>query len=926
MNFIQILKPTLKSIILFILLTFTLPNSAEIIVDKDCENCFTTELVDISIDELCITYNLKIYGLNCTHSLSHFTAEVLCGTVTDAENSGGWKMEYAVLDPKTQLNGLKVDDITSFSEDGKPESFTLTYTVCASDSNCLELLKYSSFRVGYKAGTCVFIDTVDVYQDSELTATLISVPIDCYGESTGEINVTVNGGVPPYNFVWNTGENNEDLISIPAGDYSVLITDNEGSKIELNAIINQNPEIITTSDIQSTDCGIQNGFIRLTTTGGISPYNYKWSNDSVNKSISNLSSGVYTVEITDFIGCSNIFTYFVPEETTLTASLSSLMLECHEDGQGEIIANVYGGNGDYSYLWSNGDTTQTITNLFAGSYSLTVTDSFGCSIQKTAYVAIKKLYILSSVTNPICDNDTTGRVEITIRNGSEPYDIKWSTGDTTTVVKNLIPEWYWVTVTDVNGCTYKKNINVPESNSVEIDASFSLQTCDPSDSTIVVTLDGNGGLYPYTFFMDGKQIKSQFIVNVTGIYSIYMIDANGCNVTKDINVYRPENNLSINSIVTQPTCDYPENGGATININGGATPYTVTWSDGISGEIRSDLLPGVYIVNVTDDIGCESNDSIIIQGVDIPTVQIIDTENEMICNSTGNLILADLVNVSSSQWEFMEDYPNWGIESTELDRVTVTFGQGVASIILNGYSEQGCLSSDTLDLMCSTDSIDYGDIPGGCEVSCFDVISFNAWEIDNGCVKYQLTLGTNGNCNHALSHVVIGLDDSKVIDVSNTKGWKMELNMHDPTTGLYGFKIDDIQNFGDNGSDQFIVTFTICDNHQEKFQISYKAGQCIFVDNVIVDIKEKPLVSVYNIFPNPFTEQVTIQIQVDEPINVKLSVYDIYGNEIKELFDGELKSGITEFYFSGENSNEHVFFYKIISKNGVHQGKLIKIY
>ena len=81
-----------------------------------------------------------------------------------------------------------------------------------------------------------------------------------------------------------------------------------------------------------------------------------------------------------------------------------------------------------------------------------------------------------------------------------------------------------------------------------------------------------------------------------------------------------------------------------------------------------------------------------------------------------------------------------------------------------------------------------------------------------------------------------------------------------------------------------------------------------------------------NVFPNPFSEKVTIQVQVDEAVDVKLEVYDLYGNRVEQLLDGELHSGMTEFYFSGENSNERLFFYKLVSKNGVYQGKLLKAY
>ncbi|MBI9064451.1 MAG: hypothetical protein JEZ14_20870, partial [Marinilabiliaceae bacterium] len=93
---------------------------------KVCENCFNSEITDIDRQQGCITFQLTIDANNCTHALSHFSAEILCGTVTDASNSGNWIMELNNTDPTTGITGIKVDDISGFGEEGQSGSFTLT--------------------------------------------------------------------------------------------------------------------------------------------------------------------------------------------------------------------------------------------------------------------------------------------------------------------------------------------------------------------------------------------------------------------------------------------------------------------------------------------------------------------------------------------------------------------------------------------------------------------------------------------------------------------------------------------------------------------------------------------------------------------------------------------------------------------------------
>ncbi|WP_462318720.1 hypothetical protein, partial [Marinilabilia sp.] len=149
------------ALLFFSIFLFSGNISANAAKDKDCVNCFSTSIETIDTEGQCITYELLIEANDsCKYALSHFTVTVPCGTVSAASNSRNWKMEYPVTDPTTGLRGLKVDDIQEFGENGK-EWFTLTYTVCADNEECLDELTSQSFEVAYKAATCVFFEEIE---------------------------------------------------------------------------------------------------------------------------------------------------------------------------------------------------------------------------------------------------------------------------------------------------------------------------------------------------------------------------------------------------------------------------------------------------------------------------------------------------------------------------------------------------------------------------------------------------------------------------------------------------------------------------------------------------------------------------------------------------------------------------------------------
>src|SRR5262249_49477611 len=155
---------------------------------------------------------------------------------------------------------------------------------------------------------------------------------------------------------------------------------------------------------QNVSCfGGTNGAINLTVNGGTSPYTYAWSNGATTQDISNLASGSYTVTVNDANGCINISTTIVDQPVAAlnsTVSAVSAVL-CFGGTSGSIDLSVGGGTSPYSYAWNNGSTSQDLSNISSGSYSVTVTDANGCTTQTNAITVDQPSAALSAVTGTL---------------------------------------------------------------------------------------------------------------------------------------------------------------------------------------------------------------------------------------------------------------------------------------------------------------------------------------------------------------------------------------------------------------------------------------------------------------------------------------------------------------------------------------------
>ncbi len=303
----------------------------------------------------------------------------------------------------------------------------------------------------------VFAFGIAFTANAQLTGSINSITnVTCFGGNDGAADINVSGGTAPYTFLWSNGATTEDISSVGAGFYSLTITDALMATTNVNLSIGQPAQLVVNRFITDVSCnGGNDGGISLSVSGGTSPYSYSWSNGDTTQNISNQSSGSFTITVTDANGCTTAATDTIGEPSQFFIfSSSTTPVSCFGGSDGTATLNLAGGILPYTYLWSNGATTKDLTNVPAGTYSVTATDNNGCKDFATLTITEPPTAVSATftVTNATCFSSSNGAIDMTVTGGIPPYSYSWSTGDTTEDISNVSPGTYIFSVTDANGC------------------------------------------------------------------------------------------------------------------------------------------------------------------------------------------------------------------------------------------------------------------------------------------------------------------------------------------------------------------------------------------------------------------------------------------------------------------------------------------
>ncbi|WP_367388458.1 gliding motility-associated C-terminal domain-containing protein [Lewinella sp. LCG006] len=606
--------------------------------------------------------------------LSAITQEALCQQATGSINLA---VSPALGNSFAWSNGDSSEDIANLL----PGDYSVTVTA---------------------ANGCTATQTISV-GNTDATITLLAVGADNTSCSSpnGSIDLTV-AEPGSYNFLWSTGAQTEDLTQIGAGTYSVTVTDGNGCSAQTAVVVNaasDAPQLSATP--QEALCQQATGSINLAVSPAIGN-TFVWSNGDSSEDIANLLPGDYSVTVTAANGCTATQTISVGNtDATITLQAVSADNTSCSFPNGSIDLTILE-PGSYNFLWSTGAQTEDLTQIGAGSYSVTVTDGNGCSAQTAVVVnAASDAPQLSATPQEALCQQATGSINLAV-SPAIGNTFVWSNGDSSEDIANLLPGDYSVTVTAANGCTATQTISVGNT-----DATITLQavsadntSCSFPNGSIDLTILEPGS---YNFLWStGAQTEDLTQIGA-GFYSVTVTDGNGCSAQTSVVVNAASDALQLSATPQEALCQQ-----ATGSINLAVSPAlgnTFVWSNGDSSEDITNLLPGDYSVTVTAANGCTATQTISVGNTDASiTLQAVGADNTSCSSPNGSI---DLTVAEPGSYNFL-----WstGAQTEDLTQigagtysVTVTDGNGCSAqtaVVVNAASDAPQLSATPQEALC----------------------------------------------------------------------------------------------------------------------------------------------------------------------------------------------------------------------------------
>ncbi|MCB0554702.1 MAG: hypothetical protein KDD02_14225 [Phaeodactylibacter sp.] len=407
---------------------------------------------------------------------------------------------------------------------------------CTAESNSVKVPEFASaFRL-------------DTFLVSNLT---------CFGAADGCATVMVSGGTHRYTYHFSDGYvlSNVAADSITRcgmgpGNYKVTVLDlNTGCSVSSPfRLLSQPPQLLFKRDsIEAVNCyNGTDGAVYTTTTGGTPPYYYTWFNSqselvSATADLVDVPGGFYTGYVNDANGCSASVTGTVPfSSTQIRDTLVNIQaVRCKGGSSGAISLSVLGGTSPYTYSWSNGAQTQNINGLPAGTYSLTVSDLYGCIVSFGDFIVSEPdsvLVAFETIDSIDCYGAAEGAITVAVSGGNAPYRYEWAYQGQivpipdTNHLDGLVAGVYTLSLRDSNNClkVYEFDLSQPEA--LTIDIAISLP--DPSSpGTATATI--SGGVPDYSLLWNTGDTTATIEVEEGGSYFLSVTDGNNCLATAE---------------------------------------------------------------------------------------------------------------------------------------------------------------------------------------------------------------------------------------------------------------------------------------------------------------------------------------------------------------------------------------------------------
>ncbi|RVT71088.1 PKD domain-containing protein [Flavobacterium sufflavum] len=570
-------------------------------------------------------------------------------------------------------------------------------------------------------GNCPFFKTYTITEPTDIVIAVISKKdISCLGSNNGSVDINVTGGTGNYTYNWTKNAVafavSQDISNLGPGIYTVSVTDAKNCGPKTASFTITEPPLLVVSLINKTDVvcyGDATGAINVNVTGGVpsaSGYNFAWTGPngftSSNQNLSGIGAGTYNLVVTDNQSCSKNLTVSITQSPKINIAYTTTPIVCYGDNSASISVTISGGVPGYQYQWDNMATTLNQTNLSAGDYTITVTDSFGCRQIQTINIPEGPLFKVDPVVKNIsCFGAHDGSIALNFVGGIAPVKLQWSDGSTAgTTRNNLGPGTYSVIITDSKPCAISKTFVIVEPQPLVLSANVTNAfDCDIANSG-AINLLVSGGTVPFTYSWSNGATTEDLTNVPAGNYLVTVTDARGCVKTAQYSINRPPPIVIGVATKTDVNCDTKEvKQNFTAQVTGGLPPYQLSWSSGVvsgaNNEMMSTNQNGTIVLNVTDALGCKANYSF---NVNIPSLGSPSfTTNSFGFTTYGFYSIEDPVQFTNTatggfeaiSWDFGD-----GSFSNEINPVHVFKKEGTYIVNQRVTYPLGCVYSYTVKL------------------------------------------------------------------------------------------------------------------------------------------------------------------------------------------------------------------------------------